>query len=163
MALSSFTYLRSVMLVERFLLEGRWGFAELLNIIRETGLCMVRPVDDLDRFWEEKSGCHCCELCRVSAGEPGDGGEFDCEVPGVGWADVLDELGLRACPWAALRLRSANWSVGAPLPEEEELCEFDRRNNDESRLVAFVAVRLNNGGADASGEGATALVPFFWD
>lgn len=99
----------------------------------------------------------------MSAGEPGDGGEFDCEVAGVALADMLNELGLRPCPLALLRLRAANWSVGVPLPDGEELWEFDRRNNDENRLVAFVAVRFNNGGADASDEVAFALVPFFWD
>jgi hypothetical protein len=153
------------MLVERFLLEGRWGFAEVLNIIRETGLCMFRPVDDRERRCSEKSGCHCCGLCKVSAGEPGDGGEFDCEVAGVASADLLNVLGRLSCPWAwaLLRPRAANWSVGTTLPDGEEVWEFDRRNNDERRLVAFVAVRFNNGGADASCEGATALVPFFWD
>src|SRR5579862_1306206 len=117
MALSSCTYLRSVMLVERFLLEGRDGFAEALNIMRETGLGMVVPVDAREIWGVEKSGCHCWGLCRVSAGEPGDGGELDCEVAGVALADMLNELGRRPCPWALLlRLRPANWSVGAAPP-----------------------------------------------
>jgi len=152
------------MLVERFLLEGRDGFAEALNIMRETGLGMVVPVDAREIWGVEKSGCHCWGLCRVSAGEPGDGGELDCEVAGVALADMLNELGRRPCPWALLlRLRPANWSVGA-APLEVEVCELDRRNSDEMRLVAFVAVRLNNGGAaDVSGETATALVPFLCD
>jgi hypothetical protein len=96
--LLSVTYLRSVMLVERFLLEGCWGFGETPNIIRETVLFVFRPVDARESCWAEKSGCHCCWLCRVSAGEPGDGGEFDCEVAGVALADMLNELGRRPRP-----------------------------------------------------------------
>jgi hypothetical protein len=75
---------------------------------------------------------------------------------------MLNELGLRPCLWALLKLRYASWLVGVAFPGIK-WWEFVRRNNDESRLVAFVAVRFNNGGADASDESATALVPFPWD
>lgn len=74
------------MLVERFRELGLCGLLVVLNMMRLLSL-RFKPVEERDGFGLSGSAgcggiCTCPSPFNVLAGDPGDGGEFDCDAAG---------------------------------------------------------------------------------
>lgn len=126
------------MLLVRFLSDGN-GLGVLPNNI--FGFLRLRPVDDLSVLRGRST-----KLSNVLVGEPGDGGEFACDVAVEQPADRDNEY-LREAGSMVLGIESLELGIEEKLVcSASPVCEFERRN----MLLSFAPARFGGRGRAGS-------------